>query len=127
MEIAQILLENGARDEWGDLSGTYARDYIRDDEIGVLFKKHGFSLNYNYETKKYEPDTIRKEIQPTQRGKAISFSSKKKRHKQQLLMNLNQAHPELFHLTPAQDINFAYHQLQLMSLNQDHQELKDHA
>ena len=52
MEIAQILLENGARDEWGDLSGTYARDYIRDDEIGVLFKKHGFSLNYNYETKK---------------------------------------------------------------------------
>jgi hypothetical protein len=78
VEIAQILLENGARDEWGDLSGTYARDYIRDDEIGVLFKKHGFSLNYNYETKKYEPDIIRKEIQPTQRGKAISFSTNKK-------------------------------------------------
>jgi hypothetical protein len=42
VEIARILLENGARDEWGDLFGTYARDYIRDDEIGVLFKKHGF-------------------------------------------------------------------------------------
>jgi hypothetical protein len=79
VEIAQILLENEARDEWGDLSGSYARDYIRDDEIGVLLKKHGFSLNYNYETKKYEPDTIRKEIQPTQGGKAISSSTIKKR------------------------------------------------
>ena len=56
----------------------YAREYIRDDNIGVSFKRHGFSLNYNYETKKYEPDTIRKEIQPTQRGKAISSSTNKK-------------------------------------------------
>jgi hypothetical protein len=39
VEIANILLENGARDEWGDFFGTYARDYIRDDEIGVLLKK----------------------------------------------------------------------------------------
>ena len=103
MEIAHILLENGARDEWGDLFGTYARDYIRDDEIGVLLKKHGFSINYNYETKKYELETIRKEIQPRQRGKAISTSTNKKRTQTtaQLLMNLNQAHPELFHLTPA--------------------------
>jgi hypothetical protein len=41
-------------------------------------------------------------------------------------MNLNRAHPEMFYLTPAQDINFAYNQLLLMSLNQDHQESKDH-
>ena len=79
MEIVQILLENGAKDEWGDLFGTFARDYIRDDEIGVLFKKDGFSLNYNYETKEYEPETIRKEIQPAQRGKALSSLIKKKR------------------------------------------------
>ena len=41
-------------------------------------------------------------------------------------MNLNQAHPELFHLTSAQAINFAYHQQLLMNLNQVHQDLKDH-
>ena len=80
MEIVRILLENGARHEWGDLSGAFARDtYIRDDEIGVLLKKHGFSLNYNYETKEYEPETIRKEIQPAQRGKALSSLINKKR------------------------------------------------
>ena len=74
VEIARILLENGARDEWGDLFGTYARDYIRDDEIGVLFKKHGFSLQYNYETKIYEPGNITttKEIQPAKRGNFTS-------------------------------------------------------
>jgi hypothetical protein len=42
------------------------------------------------------------------------------------MMNLNQAHPELFHLTSAQAINFAYHQQLLMNLNQVHQDLKDH-
>jgi hypothetical protein len=82
VEVARILLENGARDEWGDLFGTYARDYIRDDEIGVLFKKHGFSLKYSYETKSYEPgnSTTTKEIQPAQREIAISTSTNIKRH-----------------------------------------------
>ncbi len=81
MEIAHILLESGARDEWGDLFGTYARDYIRDDDIGVLFKKHGFSLKYNYETKSYEPGNITttKEIQPAQRGKSNSTATNIKR------------------------------------------------
>ena len=79
MEIAHILLENGARDEWGDLFGMYARDYTRNDNIGVSFKRHGFSLKYNDETKSYEPENIRKEIQPAQRGKAILSSTNKKR------------------------------------------------
>ena len=57
----------------------YAREYIRNDTIGVLFKQHGF-LNYNYETKSFEPNiTTTKEIQPAQRGKAISTSTNKKR------------------------------------------------
>ena len=43
VEITRILLENGARDEWGDLFGMYAEEYIRNDSIGVLFKRHGFS------------------------------------------------------------------------------------
>jgi hypothetical protein len=59
VEITNILLENGARDEWGDIFGAYARDYIRDDEIGVLFLKNGFSLNYNYTKKSYEQKELR--------------------------------------------------------------------
>jgi ankyrin repeat protein len=47
VEITSILLENGARDEWGDCFGMLAREYIRNDNIGVLFKRHKFSLNYN--------------------------------------------------------------------------------
>ena len=56
-----------------DLFGAYAPDYIRDDEIGVKFKKHEFFLNYNYKTKCYEPEitTNRKEL----RGKFISLAT----------------------------------------------------
>ena len=91
-----------------------------------FFKRHGFSLNYNYETKKYEPDTIGKEIQPTQRGKVISSSTNIKRT-QTIATDEPQPGPSrTVSFTPAQDINFAYHQLPLMSLNQVHQDLKDH-
>ena len=55
VEIARILLENGARDEWGDLFGNLARAYICDDNIGVV-KRHGFSLNYNYKTRSLRTD-----------------------------------------------------------------------
>ena len=55
VEIARILLENGARDEWGDLFGNLARAYICDDNIGVV-KRHGFSLNYNYKTRSFDPE-----------------------------------------------------------------------
>ena len=128
MEIVRILLENGARHEWGDLSGTFARDtYIRDDEIGVLLKKHGFSLNYNYETKEYEPETIRKEIQPAQRGKALSSLIKKKRTQTTATDEPQPGPSRAVPLTPAPNINFAYHQQLLMNLNQVHQDLKDNA
>ena len=73
VEIARILLENGARDEWGDLFGTYARDYIRDDEIGVLLKKHGFSLNYNYETKSTSQKTSQQQRKNNQRSGEKQF------------------------------------------------------
>ncbi len=64
-------MENGARDERGDRFGAYAGDSIRDDEIGVMFKRHGFSLNYNYTTKSYE----QKEL--GLRGKFISSPTMK--------------------------------------------------
>ena len=54
VEITRILLEEGARDEWGDFFGNLARVYICDDNIGALFKRHGFSLNYNYKTKIFD-------------------------------------------------------------------------
>jgi hypothetical protein len=58
--------------------------------------------------------------------KQFHFQQIKKGHKQQLLMNLSHAHPELFHLTSTQNINFAYHQQLLMNLNQVLRDLKDH-
>ena len=59
----------------------YAREYIRNDDIGVLFKQHGFSLDYNYETKSFEQkkNSNREELQPAQRGKAISTSATKRK------------------------------------------------
>ena len=74
VEVARILLDNGARDEWGDLFEMYARDYIQENKIYVMFKKHGFSLQYNYETQSYEPGNITttKEIQPANRGNFTS-------------------------------------------------------
>jgi hypothetical protein len=59
----------------------YAREYIRDDNIGVLFKRHKFSLNCNYKTKSFEPEIItnKKELQPAQWGKSISTSPNKRR------------------------------------------------
>ena len=36
--------------------------YIPDDNIGVLFKRHGFSLNYNYTTKSYEQKELREKF-----------------------------------------------------------------
>ena len=81
VEITRILLENGARDEWGDLFGMYAREYIRDDNIGVSFKRHGFSLNYNYKTNSFEQENItnKEELQLAHQGKAISTSANKRK------------------------------------------------
>ncbi len=64
-------MENGARDEWGDLFGNLARVYICDDNIGALFKRHGFSLNYNYKTKNFDPEiaATNTDLKPAKRGK----------------------------------------------------------
>jgi hypothetical protein len=79
VEITRILLENETRDEWGDCFGMYAREYIRDDNIGMLFKRHKYSLNYNYKTRSFEPEiTSNKEkLQPTQHGKSFSSTARK--------------------------------------------------
>ena len=80
MEVTRILLQNGARDEWGDCFGMYALEYIRDDNIGVLFKIHNFSLKYNYKTRCFEPEITanKTELQPTMHEKCISSTTRKK-------------------------------------------------
>ena len=107
VEITRILLENGARDEWGDLFGTYAREYIRDDNLDNI--------------------TNKEKLQPAQRGKAISTkANNRKTQTTAILTNLHQVHLELFHLKSAQNSNFAYHQQQLlMNTGQVLQNLKD--
>ena len=57
-----VNCEKKEQTSWGDLSVTYARDYIRNDKIGVMFKRHGFSLNYNYTTNSYEQKELRKKF-----------------------------------------------------------------
>jgi hypothetical protein len=56
VEITRLLLENGARDDWRDCYGAFARDYITNDNICVLFITHDFSLHYNYKTRCFEPE-----------------------------------------------------------------------
>ena len=104
VEITRILLENGEIDEWGDLFGMYAPEYIRNDDIGVLFKQHGFSLD---ETRNFE------QKKNSNKGRLFRFQQIKEKRKQQLLTNIHQVHPELFYLKSAQNSNFAYHQQQL--------------
>jgi|688.fasta_scaffold471737_1 hypothetical protein len=36
--------------------GMLAREYILDDNIGVLFKIHNCSLNYNYKARRFDPE-----------------------------------------------------------------------
>jgi ankyrin repeat protein len=111
VEITRILLENGARDEWGDLLGMYAREYIRNDNIGVLFKQHGFSLDNNYKEKvssKRKSQTKRNYNQHSEE-RLFQLQQIKEKRKQQLLTDLHQIHPDLFHSKSAQISNFVYH------------------
>ena len=59
----------------------YAREYIRNDDIGVLFKQHRFSLDSNYEKKSLEQEknSNKDELQPAQQEKAISTSANKRK------------------------------------------------
>ena len=38
--VTRMLLKHGARDEWEDHLGKYAKDYIRDEEVKLLFIWH---------------------------------------------------------------------------------------
>ncbi len=38
--VTRLLLQHGARDEWEDHLGKYAKDYIRDEEVKLLFIWH---------------------------------------------------------------------------------------
>jgi len=38
--VTRLLLKHGARDEWEDHLGKYAKDYIRDEEVKLLFIWH---------------------------------------------------------------------------------------
>ena len=40
VEVTRFLLKHGARDEWEDHLGQYAKDYIRDEEVKLLFIWH---------------------------------------------------------------------------------------
>ena len=59
--------------------GMLAREYILDDNIGVLFKIHNFSLKYNYKTRCFEPEITanKTELQPTMHEKCISSTTLK--------------------------------------------------
>jgi hypothetical protein len=35
--VTRLLLKHGARDEWEDHLGKYAKDYIRNEEVKLLF------------------------------------------------------------------------------------------
>ena len=99
--------------------------YIHDDNTGVLFKRHGFSLNYNYKTKRFDPEITptNTDLKPAKRGKFTSPTTseetttrelQRERKLQQHLLNRSSAYAGPCHSNPVRSNNLVHHGQRLL-------------